>query len=124
MPTLLLVDDNEMNCDMLQRRLQRKGFTVTVANDGAVAMELARSLLPDVILMDMMLPVLDGLEAARQLKLDETTKHIPIIALTAHAMEKDRQEALRAGFDEYETKPVDLPRLLEKIGASLEKRHP
>ncbi|MBC8165423.1 MAG: response regulator [Bryobacteraceae bacterium] len=115
MPNLLLVDDNEMNCDMLARRLSRRGFVVAVANDGASAIEMARTLLPDLILMDLVLPVMDGTEAAKRLKSDRFTRHIPIIALTAHAMEKDREQALLGGFDDYDTKPVDFPRLLDKI---------
>lgn len=114
---LLVVDDNEMNCDMLKRRLARKGYDVFVAHDGASAIDMARSGRPDAILMDMTLPILDGTEATRRLKADEATRPIPVIALTAHAMESDRQQALQAGFDDFDTKPVDLARLLDKIAA-------
>jgi CheY-like chemotaxis protein len=119
MPKLLLVDDNELNCDMLTRRLVRKGYAVTVAHDGMSAIQMAQSGQPDLILMDMTLPVLDGTEATRRLKADAATRGIPVIALTAHAMESDHQKALQAGFDDFDTKPVDLVRLLEKIGALL-----
>ena len=119
MPKLLLVDDNEMNCDMLSRRLTKKGFDVTVIHDALSAIQMAHDSPPDVILMDMSLPVLDGTAATRRLKADTTTQQIPVIALTAHAMEGDRKKALEAGFDDYDTKPVDLARLLEKIGAVL-----
>ncbi len=112
---ILLVEDNEMNRDMLMRRLQRKGFEVDVAVDGAQGVEKARSDRPDLILMDMSLPVMDGWEASRQLKADSSTAVIPIIALTAHAMSTDRDKALEAGCDEFDTKPVELPRLLDKI---------
>ena len=119
MAVILLVEDNEMNRDMLKRRLQRKGFEVHEAVDGAQGVELAKSLLPDLILMDMSLPVMDGWEASRTLKGDPQTRSIPIIALTAHAMSTDREKALGAGCDDFDTKPVELPRLLEKIGALL-----
>jgi CheY-like chemotaxis protein len=115
MPTLLLVEDNEMNGQMLARRLSRRGFAVTIATDGRQAVDEARRQPPALILMDLRLPVLDGWEATRQLKSDAGTRAIPIIALTAHAMSEDRQRALDAGCDEYETKPIDLPRLLTKI---------
>ena len=119
MAKILLVEDNEMNRDMLSRRLQRRGFDVDVAVDGGQGVELARSERPDLILMDMSLPVLDGWEATRQLKGDPETKDIPIIALTAHAMAGDQEKALAAGCDDYDTKPVDLDSLLAKIEARL-----
>lgn len=121
MPKILLVEDNEMNRDMLSRRLARKGYEVLLAVDGGQGVELAQRELPDLILMDMSLPVLDGWEATRQLKEADPTKAIPIIALTAHAMSGDRERALAAGCDDYDTKPVELPRLLEKIEAILQK---
>jgi two-component system cell cycle response regulator DivK len=114
---ILLVEDNEMNRDMLSRRLQRKGYTVSLALDGAEGVAKARSENPDVILMDMSLPVVDGWEATRLLKADEHTCHIPIIALTAHAMATDEQKAREAGCDDFDTKPIELPRLLGKIEA-------
>ncbi len=122
MPKILLVEDNEMNRDMLSRRLERKGFSVVMAVDGQQGVDMAKSEAPELILMDMSLPVIDGWEATRCLKADETTKAIPIIALTAHAMSGDREKALEAGADEYDTKPVELPRLLGKIQALLEKK--
>jgi len=122
MPRILLVEDNEMNRDMLSRRLQRKGYEVALALDGAQGVEMARSQTPDLILMDMSLPVLDGWEATRQLKGDEQTRPIPVIALTAHAMQGDQDKAMDAGCDDYDTKPVDLPRLLGKIEALLAKK--
>jgi two-component system, cell cycle response regulator DivK len=115
MPRILLVEDNEMNRDMLTRRLQRRGHHVDVAVDGREGVERARALRPDLILMDMSLPVLDGWEATRTLKADADAAHIPIIALTAHAMAGDEQRAREAGCDDFDTKPIDLPRLLEKI---------
>lgn len=115
MPTLLLVEDNEMNRDMLSRRLQRKGYEVIIAVDGVQGVTLAQDKLPDLILMDMSLPILDGWEATRQIKNNPQTRHIPIIALTAHAMAGDRDKSIEAGCNEYETKPVDFPRLLAKI---------
>ncbi len=121
MAKLLLVEDNEMNRDMLTRRLEKRGYTVLPAVDGAAGVDQAKSALPDLILMDMSLPVIDGWEASRQLKADATTKHIPIIALTAHAMESDRDKALQAGCDDFDTKPVELPRLLGKIEALLQR---
>ena len=117
MPKILIVEDNEMNRDMLSRRLQRKGFDVILATDGEQGIALAATENPALILMDMSLPVIDGWEATRRLKLDEKTKSIPVIALTAHAMSDDRQRALDAGCDDYDTKPVELPRLLGKIEA-------
>jgi CheY-like chemotaxis protein len=122
MPKILLVEDNEMNRDMLSRRLERRGFQVVIAVDGQQGVELARSTAPDLILMDMSLPVLDGWEATRQLKQAAETRAIPIIALTAHAMAGDREKALEAGCDDYDTKPIELPRLLGKIDALLANR--
>jgi len=121
MAKILLVEDNEMNRDMLSRRLERKGYSVSIALDGAEGLEKARKETPDLILMDMSLPVMDGWEATRQLKADETTRHIPVIALTAHAMSSDEQKAHEAGCDDFDTKPVELPRLLGKIEALLKK---
>jgi two-component system, cell cycle response regulator DivK len=122
MPKILVVEDNEMNRDMLTRRLERRGYEVAVAADGGQGLALARSGAPDLILMDMSLPVLDGWEATRQLKAAPETRAIPIIALTAHAMSVDRDRALEAGCDDYDTKPVELPRLLEKIQALVTPR--
>jgi two-component system cell cycle response regulator DivK len=119
MAKILLVEDNEMNRDMLSRRLVRKGFAVTMAVDGEAGVEAARDGQPDLILMDMSLPVLDGWEATRRIKADPKTSAIPIIALTAHAMAGDREKALDAGCDDYDSKPIDLPRLLDKIQALL-----
>jgi two-component system cell cycle response regulator DivK len=119
MPKILLVEDNEMNRDMLSRRLMRKGFEVVLAVDGQSGVEMARTLAPDLVLMDMSLPVLDGWEATRRLKADASTQGIPVIALTAHAMSSDRDKALEAGCDDYDTKPVELSRLLEKIESLL-----
>ena len=119
MPRILLVEDNEMNRDMLSRRLSRRKFEVDVAVDGGEAMEKAGDL-PDLILLDMSLPVMDGWTVATRLKAEDRTRGIPIIALTAHAMVGDREKALAAGCDEYETKPVDFPRLLQKISALLQ----
>jgi two-component system, cell cycle response regulator DivK len=121
MAKILLVEDNEMNRDMLSRRLERKGYTVVIAVDGQQGVDMTLSEKPELILMDMSLPIIDGWEATRRLKADEKTKGIPIIALTAHAMSGDREKALEAGADEYDTKPVELPRLLSKIQALLEK---
>ena len=119
---LLLVEDNEMNRDMLSRRLAKRGFQVVMAVDGAEGVEMARSAQPDLILMDMSLPVMDGWTATRKLKADASTRGIPVIGLTAHAMAGDREKCLEAGCDEYDTKPVDFPRLLEKIQAQLDKK--
>jgi CheY-like chemotaxis protein len=120
MPSLiLLVEDNEMNRDMLARRLARRGFEVIVALDGAEGLEVARQRLPDLILMDMELPHLDGWEVTRRLKTEAPTRRIPIIALTAHAMTGDRERALAAGCDDYDTKPLEFDRLLGKIHALL-----
>ncbi len=115
MSKVLLVEDNEMNRDMLSRRLERKGFDVVYAQDGNIAVNLASSEQPALILMDMSLPVMDGWEATRRIKADPGTKNIPIIALTAHAMAGDREKAMKAGCEDYDTKPVDFPRLLGKI---------
>jgi two-component system cell cycle response regulator DivK len=115
MPKILLVEDNEMNRDMLSRRLQRKGYEVVIAVDGGEGVEMAHSQAPDLILMDMSLPVLDGWEATRRLKAAPDTAAIPVIALTAHAMATDREKAMEAGCDDYDTKPIELPRLLGKI---------
>lgn len=122
MAHILLVEDNEMNRDMLSRRLERRGFRVTCAVDGAEGVTKARETAPDIILMDMSLPVLDGWEATRRLKADSATRQIPVIALTAHAMASDEQQAREAGCDDFDTKPVDLERLLEKIGVLLAKK--
>jgi CheY-like chemotaxis protein len=119
MPRLLLVEDNPDNRDMLSRRLVRRGFELVFAADGAEAVRMATEERPDLILMDLSLPVIDGWEATRRIKAAPETARIPVIALTAHAMAGDRAEALAAGCDDYDTKPVDLPRLLEKIGALL-----
>ena len=119
MPKILLVEDNEMNRDMLSRRLARKGYEVAVAVDGQQGIDMARSETPDLILMDMSLPVLDGWEATRQLKAATETKAIPVIALTAHAMVGDREKAVEAGCDDFDTKPIEFPRLVEKIEALL-----
>ena len=115
MPKILLVEDNEMNRDMLSRRLERKGFNVVFAMDGQAAVNMADSENPDLILMDMSLPIMDGWEATRQIKANDTLTTIPIIALTTHAMSGDRERALETGCEEYDTKPVDFPRLLEKM---------
>ena len=120
MTHILLVEDNELNRDMLSRRLERKGFEVTIAVDGEEGVAKALSVKPDLILMDMSLPKIDGWEATRQVKANPETASIPVIALTAHAMAEDREKALAAGCDEYDTKPVELPRLLEKIQGMLE----
>jgi CheY-like chemotaxis protein len=115
MRRVLLVEDNEMNRDMLSRRLQRRGYEVVIAVDGQQGVAMARSESPDVILMDMSLPVMDGWEATRTLKSAPETKDLPIIALTAHAMSTDRDKAIEAGCDDYDTKPIELTRLLAKI---------
>ena len=121
MPKILLVEDNEMNRDMLSRRLQRKGYQVVLALDGQSGVEMTRTEAPDLVLMDMSLPVLDGWEATRRLKSNAATQHIPVIALTAHAMSSDREKALEAGCDDYDTKPIELERLLGKIAGQLER---
>jgi len=119
MPKILLVEDNEDNRDMLSRRLIRKGYEVSLAVDGGAGVSQAVLEKPDLILMDMSLPVLDGWEATRRIKADPATQAIPVIALTAHAMSGDRDKVYAAGCDDYDTKPVDLPRLLEKIESLL-----
>src|SRR5437899_7078381 len=119
MAKILLVEDNEMNRDMLSRRLERRGYEVVIAVDGAEGVRMAEAEAPALILMDMSLPVLDGWEATRQIKAAPATGGIPIIALTAHAMSGDREKAIEAGCDDFDTKPVDLPRLLAKIDALL-----
>lgn len=121
MAKILLVEDNEMNRDMLSRRLEKRGHTVAIAVDGKDGLEKARADRPDIILMDMSLPIIDGWEATRQLKADANMKSIPVIALTAHAMTSDRDKALAAGCDDFDTKPVELPRLLGKIDEMLKK---
>ena len=115
MPKLLLVEDNEMNRDMLSRRLKKRGYDVAIAVDGQEGLDLVKSDRPDLILMDMSLPVIDGWEATRRIKADPETRDIPVVALTAHAMAADREKALEAGCDAYETKPVELPSLLDTI---------
>ena len=119
MPKILLVEDNEMNRDMLSRRLERRGYKIVMATDGAEGVAMAKAEQPALILLDMSLPIVDGWEAARQLKAAPETRAIPIIALTAHAMAGDREKALEAGCNDYDTKPIELPRLLEKISALL-----
>lgn len=119
MQRILLVEDNEMNRDMLSRRLARRGYEVSIAVDGLQAVAQAIELLPDLVLMDLSLPTIDGWEATRRIKAHPAGKHIPIIALTAHAMVGDRERALEAGCDDFDTKPVDLERLLVKMGALL-----
>ena len=121
MVKILLVEDNEMNRDMLSRRLIRKGFEVVMAVDGAEGVEMSRSTSPDLILMDMSLPVLDGWQATQQIKANSKTSHIPIIAMTAHAMAGDREKCLAVGCNDYDTKPVEFPRLLDKIKNLLSK---
>ena len=122
MAKILLIEDNEMNRDMLSRRLIRKGYDVVMATDGEQGVAMADSEKPDLILMDMSLPVIDGWEATRQVKAAEATRTIPVIALTAHAMAGDREKALEAGCDDYDTKPVDINRLLDKIAALLTRQ--
>jgi CheY-like chemotaxis protein len=124
MARILLVEDNEMNRDMLSRRLEKKGYNITIAVDGEQGVMLAQSLLPELILMDMSLPIMDGWEASRIIKTMAQTQHIPIIALTAHAMAEDRQRALEVGCDDYDTKPIDLLRLLSKIQLFLGSQEP
>ncbi len=121
MPKVLLVEDNEMNRDMLSRRLRARGFEVAVAVDGVAGFAAVTVGRPDLVLMDMGLPEMDGWEATRLLKADPATRPIPILALTAHAMVTDREKALDAGCDDYDTKPVDLPRLLQKIDSLLQR---
>jgi two-component system, cell cycle response regulator DivK len=122
MAKILLVEDNEMNRDMLSRRLIRKGYEVVMALDGRQAVEMASGENPDLIIMDMSLPVIDGWEATRQVKAAPATRAIPVIALTAHAMAGDREKAIEAGCDDYDTKPIDLARLLGKITILLERK--
>ena len=119
MPKILLVEDNEMNRDMLSRRLAKRGYQVAIALDGVQGVELARSGLPDLILMDMSLPLKDGWQATAEIKADPATSAIPVIGLSAHAMSGDRDKAMQAGCDDYDTKPVELDRLLTKIEALL-----
>ncbi|MZG54175.1 MAG: response regulator [Nitrospinae bacterium] len=119
MTKILLVEDNEMNRDMLSRRLKRKGYEVVIAVDGQEGVNMANSESPALILLDMSLPVMDGWEAARQLKSNPDTKDIPVLGLSAHAMTPDRDKAINAGCDDYDTKPVDIKRLMEKIDALL-----
>jgi CheY-like chemotaxis protein len=121
MPKILLVEDNELNRDMLSRRLERRGFQVLIAVDGEQGVAMAQSEAPDLVLMDMSLPVLDGWEATRRLKAAPETRAVPIIALTSHAMVGDRDKAIEAGCDDYDTKPIELPRLLEKIDRLIAK---
>jgi len=122
MPRILLVEDNEMNLDMLSRRLQRRGYEVVIARDGEAGVTMAAAERPDLILMDMSLPVLDGWEATRRLKGTSETAAIPVIALTSHAMAGDREKAMGAGCDDYDTKPVDFERLLARIEELLKKQ--
>ena len=124
MPKILLVEDNEMNRDMLSRRLARHGHVVIIAVDGQQALDVVRTERPDVVLMDISLPVLDGWEATRRLRADPAIAQVPVIALTAHAMPGDRQKAMDAGCDDYATKPVDLQRLLVQIATALQKNSP
>ncbi len=119
MPKILIVEDNEMNRDMLSRRLERRGFAVVMAVDGQQGVDMARAEQPDLVLMDMSLPVMDGWAATKAIKADAELAGIPVIALTAHAMEGDRAKAIEAGCDDYDTKPIELPRLLEKIAKFL-----
>lgn len=121
MARILLVEDNEMNRDMLERRLVRRGFQVVIAVNGKQGIEFAEKEKPDLILMDMSLPEIDGWQATRTIKQNDAIKHIPVIALTAHAMSGDREKALEAGCDDYETKPIDFERLLTKIETHLKK---
>ncbi|HEV8659588.1 MAG TPA: response regulator [Thermoanaerobaculia bacterium] len=115
MTTILIVEDNEINREMLSRRLERRGYKVVIALDGQMGIDVARAKAPDLILMDMSLPLVDGWEATRLMKADDVLKHIPVIALTAHAMANDRDKALAAGCDDYDTKPIELSRLLAKM---------
>jgi two-component system, cell cycle response regulator DivK len=124
MAKILLVEDNEMNRDMLSRRLQRKGYEIVIAVDGQQAVAMAASESPALILMDMSLPIFDGWEATRRIKAADETRKIPVIALTAHAMAGDREKSLEAGCDDYDTKPIELPRLLDKMEALLNRTPP
>jgi CheY-like chemotaxis protein len=117
MPKILIVEDNEMNRDMLSRRLERRGFEVVIAVDGGEGVAMARSESPDLVLMDMSLPVMNGWEATQAIRADASTAHLPVVALTAHSMPGDREKAMEAGCNDYDTKPVDLPRLLAKMAA-------
>jgi two-component system, cell cycle response regulator DivK len=117
MAKILVVEDNEMNLDMLTRRLIRRGYEILVARDGGAGVQMAGDEQPDLILMDMSLPVMDGWEATRRIKASENTRHIPIIALTAHAVAGDREKCIAAGCDEYESKPIKFPQLLAKVAA-------
>ncbi|MGD1904119.1 MAG: response regulator [Geitlerinemataceae cyanobacterium] len=119
MAKILIVEDNEMNLDMLSRRLKRKGHEIVAAMDGSQGVEMSKSESPDIILMDMGLPKIDGWEATRRIKADPATAKIPIVALTAHAIAGDREKCLAAGCDDYDTKPIELPRLLSKINGLL-----
>jgi two-component system, cell cycle response regulator DivK len=121
MMKILIVEDNEMNRDMLSRRLERKGYEISMAVDGGAGVQKASAEIPNLILMDMSLPVLDGWEATRRVKANPETRHIPVIALTAHAMTGDRDRAMEAGCDDYDTKPINLLRLLAKIETQLER---
>ncbi len=122
MAKILLVEDNEMNRDMLSRRLIKKGYDIITAGDGKQSISMAESELPDLILMDLSLPEIDGWEATKIIKRNPVTSHIPVIALTAHAMSGDRETSILAGCDDYDTKPIELPRLLEKIESLLNNR--
>ncbi len=124
MAKILLVEDNEMNRDMLKRRLKRKGYDVFLAVDGAEGVELSQTQHPDLILMDMSLPVMDGWQATKKIKANPQTKSIPVIALTAHAMAGDREKCLAAGCNDYDTKPIEFPRLLQKIEVLLQQSTP
>jgi two-component system cell cycle response regulator DivK len=124
MPKILLVEDNEMNRDMLTRRLQRRGYQIVSAGDGEQGLSLARAAAPDLILMDITLPGMDGWEVARLLKADQSTRHIPIIALTARVLLTDQAKAFEVGCDDYDTKPIDFGRLTEKIGSLLVEKKP
>jgi len=122
MAKILLVEDNEMNRDLLSRRLERRGYQVLVAEDGEQGVSMAQAERPDLILMDMSLPVLDGWQATQQIKSAPETQSIPVIALTAHAMAGDQDKAIAAGCDDYDSKPIELPRLLDKIEALLGRK--
>ncbi len=124
MARILVVEDNEMNRDMLSRRLQREGYQVLLAADGMEGLSMARSELPDLILMDLSLPKMDGWQVTRCLKADPSTRHIPVIALTAHALVSDREKAFEAGCNDYDTKPVEFRRLLTRIETLLEQEAP
>lgn len=123
MTKILLVEDNDMNRDMLTRRMRRRGYEMITASDGAQAIEMAKNDMPDLILMDMSLPVINGWEATRQIKAEPKTQSIPVIALTAHAMEGDRERSLAAGCDDYDTKPINFSQLLHKINTLLTKQN-